>query len=313
MRKFNAILLTYKSNKKRGKSMEIRYFMKKIKLPEDCIDYISALYAKIKDDVEFRQITEDLEKHMPTHEINNKLTEYSSLKKLNTFEVCLAFICSAGNIFKSRYDEKGISDDIFWDCMQDIRYKAYECKKTYGVWGISCFGWYDGYFNAYRYELGRLQFEHWSFEQESYTFGDTTIKKGDLIVNIHIPSSGPLIPEAVLDSLKRAYDFMEYKHNNKMFLICKSWLLYPAYKNLFGENSNIRKFIDLFDIFDSVKDESFAFGYGPVFNTDKTNDISALPQDTSLQRSFVAYMKDKNADYGRGYGMIVVEDGKIIN
>ena len=132
-------------------------------------------------------------------------------------------------------------------------------------------------------------------------------------MNIHIPSSGPLYPSEVLASLEKAYDFMEYKYDNKMFFICKSWLLYPAYKNLFGENSNIRKFIDLFDIFDSVKDETFSFGCGPLFNTDKINDISVLPQDTSLRRSFVKYMQGENVDYGRGYGMIVMENKEIVS
>ena len=293
--------------------MELLYFMEKINLPDECIRYISSLYNKIKADNEIQQIIIDLENRVSACEINNKISEYSNSKILNSFEVCLSVICAIGHIFKARYDEKGINEKLFWDCMQDIRYKVLECKKSYGVWGISCFGWYEGYFNAYRFELGRLQFEPWRLEQECYSFGGTTVKKDDIIVNIHIPSSGPLYPSEVLASLEKAYDFMEYKYDNKMFFICKSWLLYPAYKNLFGENSNIRKFIDLFDIFDSVKDETFSFGCGPLFNTDKINDISVLPQDTSLRRSFVKYMQGENVDYGRGYGMIVMENKEIVS
>ncbi len=293
--------------------MELSYFMNKIKLPEACISYISERYETIANDPTFIEIIRSLENHTPTHLVHSKLIQYSESTGQNLFELCLVTVCASGHIFKSRYDEKGICEEIFWDCMQDIRYKVNECKKCYHVWGISCFGWYDGYYNATRFELGRLQFEPWSFEQEYYDFQGTSIKKGDTIVNIHIPSSGPLTPESVLTSLRQAYHFMPYQYNNKMFFICKSWLLYPAYKNLFGEKSNIRKFVDLFDIFDSVKDETFAFGCGSVFNTDKIDDIAVLPSETSLQRSFIKYMQGENVDFGRGYGMIVMENEKILN
>ena len=288
-------------------------FMEKIQLPSESIAFVFEFYEKIKNDAEFQEIIKGLENKVSTHEVHLKIIEYSEKKNYNKFEVCLTVLCNSWYIFKQRYDEKGINEELFYACMQDIRYKVFECRETYGIWGISCFEWYDGYLRANRFELGRLQFESWSLEQESYTFGDTTIKKGDTIVNIHIPSSGPLYPDAVCDSLKKACDFFEYKYDNKMFIICKSWLLYPAYRKLFKEGSNLACFYDLFHIFDSVKDETFSFGHGFVFRTPKTNDISSLPQNTSLQRSFAEYMKSENADFGRGYGMIVMENGKIIN
>ena len=293
--------------------MEMRYFMKKINLPEECICYSTGLYGKIKNDEEIKSIIEGLKNHMLIGEVDRKIKEYSDTKMLNAFEVSLAVICATGYIFKTRYKEKGIDEEIFWASMQDIRYKVNECKKCYDVWGISCFKWYDGYYEAARFELGRLQYERWKFEQASYSSGSTTIKKGDFIVNTHIPSSGPLFPDKVIESLELAYDFMHYKIDGKMFIMCKSWLLYPAYKPLFKPGSNIRKFIDLFDIFDTVKDDSFTFGCANVFNTIDENNIDSLPQNTSLQRNFVEYMRSKEPDYGRGYGMIVLDNGKIIN
>lgn len=293
--------------------MEIRYFMEKINLAEECINYVLSIYKRIKSDNEFKSILIGLENHMLIGEVESKIIQYSQIKNLNTFEVCLVILCASGYIFKSRYEEKGIDDRIFWASMQDIRYKVNECKKCYGVWGISCFRWYDGYYEAARFELGRLQYERWKFEQDIYSNGSTSIKKGDFIVNTHIPSSGPLIPGKVIESLELAYDFMKYKFDGKMFIMCKSWLLYPSYKPLFKPDSNIRKFIDLFDIFDTVKDDTFAFGCANVFNTTDEKNIDLLPQNTTLQRNFAEYMRSNNPDYGRGYGMIVMENGKIIS
>lgn len=287
-------------------------FMKRIKLPNDCIENVVSLYEKIKEDTAIKDIVLKLENRQYDY-VDSIIKEFSSDKGLDNKLVNLAIICATHYIFKQRFSEKNVPEDIFWASMSDIRYKLMECKNTYGIWGISFIPWYYGYYEAARYDLGRLQFEEKYLEQERYSHGETIVLKGNSIVNTHIPSSGSLLKEDVIDSLKRAYDFMEFKYDGKMFIACKSWLLYPSYKHLFGEKSNIRQFIDLFDVYDVVDDEDFAFGCEHVFCREATCEIHQLPQDTSLQRAFVNYMKQDNPKFGRGYGMMVMKDGKIIH
>ena len=73
-------------------------------------------------------------------------------------------------------------------------------------------------------------------------------KKGEKIVGLHIPSTGPLTPELVDESLERAYRF--YKPNGGYLVLhCHSWMIYPPLYELFPKGSNLEKFYHRFDIF----------------------------------------------------------------
>ncbi len=70
------------------------------------------------------------------------------------------------------------------------------------------------------------------------------LKYGDPVINIHIPESGPLTPEACLDSLYRVRDFFaEYfpDYAWKAFC-CESWLLDPQLAGILPAKSNILAF-----------------------------------------------------------------------
>ena len=68
---------------------------------------------------------------------------------------------------KERYQEKGISEQIWLDSCMDLNWKLYECRKMYGIWGSFVSWWFDGFFEMTRFALGRLQFELMDFP-ESY-------------------------------------------------------------------------------------------------------------------------------------------------
>ena len=60
---------------------------------------------------------------------------------------------------KERYQEKGISEQIWLDSCMDLNWKPHECRKMYGIWGSFVSWWFDGFFEMTRFALGRLQFE----------------------------------------------------------------------------------------------------------------------------------------------------------
>lgn len=194
--------------------------------------------------------------------------------------------------------------------MKDIKYKSKECKDRHGIWGIISIDWYGLYYRAERYDLGRLQYEKIPFEYNDCTIKGVTVHRDDTVVNIHIPSSGPLRLDDVEESLKRAYDFFDCKNNGKMIFVCKSWLLFPDYKDNFSPTSNIYKFREIFTIFSTVKQENLATVFPRIFYKDINSDISSLPNETSLQRAFLEYMNKENAKFGFGCGMIIMENGK---
>lgn len=46
---------------------------------------------------------------------------------------------------KERYQEKGISEQIWLDSCMDLNWKLHECRKMYGIWGSFVSWWFDGF------------------------------------------------------------------------------------------------------------------------------------------------------------------------
>ena len=130
------------------------------------------------------------------------------------------------------------------------------------------------------------------------------------MLNCHIPSSGPLTPEAVLDSLKRAYSFYaDVQKEGILPVVCHSWLLYPPHYELFGKNT--KAFYDLFTVL--RQDVSAENGdFWRVFNRPFSEDIlTDLPEDTSLRRGFKQFLLAGNK-MGSGYGVLLFDGERVL-
>ena len=89
-------------------------------------------------------------------------------------------------------------------------------------------------------------------------------------------------------------------------------MIYPKHKEIYGENSNLRKFYELFDIIDAVENQS-NHNFWRIFNVDYSPEtLDSAPEDTSLQRGFEAYIKQGNC-MGTGKGVLLFDGEKIIN
>jgi len=62
------------------------------------------------------------------------------------------------------------------------------------------------------------------FDADCYEKCGNTLKRGDTVINFHIPSAGPLTDEKRLDSYKQAYKFFGGKDGEPMAFVCGSWL-----------------------------------------------------------------------------------------
>lgn len=195
-------------------------------------------------------------------------------------------------VCKKIFDEKNIDEDIFYDTMKDLKYKLCECKQLYGSWGTFVAWRFTRHMKADLVALGRLQFEQISFEYDY----DTVLKKGDLIINCHIPSLGALIPEEMTESLKRAYKF--YNASGSMYVMCDSWLLYPLYYKLFGKKT--KAFFDRFDIFKVYEGDIELWR---IFDKNSFSDINENDLKTTLQKNFYEYLKN-DGKTGAGVGII---------
>lgn len=199
-----------------------------------------------------------------------------------------------------RYKEAGLSDEIYIDTISDLRNKLYECKKLKGEWGTFVAWWLAGYFGLKRFALGRLQYEVVEHE-------------GGHALNCHIPSGSPLNFEAVMASLRKAYDFYpQVRRDGKITVVCHSWLLYPPHRELFSDGGNLRRFVDLFTITESTPDPKNQSLWLIFYKNYNSVSLDELPTDTTLRRAFVKYLRDGNCmGYGRGY--LVFDGEKVVS
>ena len=122
---------------------------------------------------------------------------------ISKYTLDLLFIIGISRRTWELYQEKGISREIFHDSMADMHWKLLECHKMYGIWGTFVIGWFPWWFQLKRFALGRLQFELTTFGSE-YEKEGLVLHKDSPVVNVHIPSCGPLKPEDFKASYAKA-------------------------------------------------------------------------------------------------------------
>ena len=225
----------------------------------------------------------------------------------------MVFLLRCIEPLKEAYAAKELPETLLWETMRDLRYKLMECYKTYGVWGTFVTSWYGNFYRLGRFALGRLQYEKKPFRFEEGMCYRGLVRAGDLVLHTHIPSSGPLLYEDVMNSLRRAYDFYrEDLREGKLVFDCSSWLLYPPYfKTVFAEGSNLHRFGSLFDVIQEKEDTEYA-DFWRLFGLPYSDEnLLAAPTDTSLRRRMKDYLLS-GGKMGSGYGVILFDGEKII-
>lgn len=228
----------------------------------------------------------------------------------------LFFVLECAALLEKKYEEKAFDKELFTGVVRDIKCKIDECRKTKNVFGTFVIEWYKGFFELTRFSLGRLQYDKarcdrdWK-DKDSGVIGDFTLNDGDFVLACHIPSSGPLKAESVIESLKIAYDFFgDSIKDGIMPVVCSSWLLYPDYQDVFGRESNIGNFARNFKIRKVHHSDKFTDAWR-VFGMDYDNNLSKLPSETSLQKKFIEYMKTKN-QFGVGRGILLFDGNRVL-
>lgn len=214
----------------------------------------------------------------------------------------LLFICLSEQLKKS-YKKYGISDEIFYNTISDLRYKLDECILVYNTIGTFVPMWYKGFFEMKIFALGRLQFEIKNIWFDCDING-VHIPKGTKVLSVHIPRSGtPLYHDLVIESYKRAQEFFKDKFDANIIFICDSWLLYPWNRTILKDNSNLAQFYDDFTIVNSGDYDNYNEVWR-LFDCLYDGNVNNLPSDTSLRRAYIERIKN-GLPIGHGTGVIV--------
>lgn len=185
------------------------------------------------------------------------------------------------------YQKKNISDEIFIETMKFCTRCLREHYDNFGSYRFIMAWWFPRELAFEEFRVGALEYE----------FAQTDMRE----IYIHIPSDADLSRESVQESLKMFYEFRRnyFPEWEEVLLVCDSWLLSPALKDLLDETSNILAFQELFEI-DETNPEatwfmSFVYpGYGEI--------SEELPEKTTLQRRMKTYLlKGKQVGVAKGH------------
>ncbi len=289
------------------------------------IDYISSrdLFLKMYPDESLQKI---LENYIKRNE--KKIEKHLKFCYKNRWEIHLkkdrflklALVYAFLPEVKNRYDKKGIDDKIFFDTMSDIAIWIKDCRDNFHTEGLDELNWIMHHMNMNIFKIGRLQYQKMLYYgNKSYEKNGESVKFGDKVLNVHIHRGEKLDYRECEKSFIEAQEFFakyypEFPNNRFM---CFSWLLYPENKKFMAEDSNILKFPRLFDIVSQHEDPASAYRWlfgvryknkDMLKNKKKYGNYGLtehLPQDTSLQRNAVEYIKN-GGTLGDGMGVKII-------
>lgn len=147
----------------------------------------------------------------------------------------------------SKYSSLGIDRDIFIDTLEDLVRWTDIWSEIKGELYLGELEWLWHIFTLRIVKLGRLQFCTKVLIEDIESFG---LKKGDPVLDVHIPAAGPLDTEECIKSFRLAESFYPRFFPDFKFkcFTCHSWLLDRSIEDLLPTDSNIIRFGRLFEI-----------------------------------------------------------------
>lgn len=187
-------------------------------------------------------------------ELLDLTVEEFNQEKYQADEILIYYLYFCERLSK-KYKEKGILETILMDTLSDL---VIWCKVYYsltGKIGIGVSDFIKNHLSFKLFKLGRLQFCKGAFSKD---YDAISVKKGDSVLEIHIPETGKLVKEDCEFSIKKAKEFFnkffpEFKFK---YFSCNSWLLDDTLKDMLNENSNIVRFSDMFEKIDRVRSDN---------------------------------------------------------
>jgi hypothetical protein len=189
---------------------------------------------------------------------------------------------------QSRRVPEAVSRATFADLGRHVRI----ARRLFGLRGFTEQQWLQLHLRGILYDLGRLQFNlaTLSLSQADLDASGIDASPGTIVVETHIPETGPLGPADVGASFAAAQAFFAThfpEHGTIRHATCDSWLLDPQVGALVP-GSNIAAFGARYKLFPParVADQS-ALDF--VFRS-PTTPLADLPRDTRLQRGLVGHL-----------------------
>ncbi|MBQ2719072.1 MAG: hypothetical protein IJF73_03285 [Clostridia bacterium] len=201
-------------------------------------------------------------------------------------------------------------EEIFLDSARDLLYKVRELETADGITGTCSLNWFFNFLRRELFALGRLEFHVVGFNYPALTIGEHTIRKGDPVIKVHIPSSGRMTGEECLDAYRRAYRHFRHRFSDDVIpFICYTWLLDPEISEKMPDGG-IAQFASAYTTFDSIVHEDDD-DIWRVFGKRYT-DYSLLPRGNRLQR-LLADRLQAGGHFVSGRGAFFHDGESVVN
>lgn len=298
------------------KATYIKNLAERLSFPTEAVEFLSACATQISENAQAdasmaEAIWAFAKSNYSFDGMKYRFARISELSSLHEYTVAMLFLMQACEDLERRYAEAGYDDKLFIDTMSDLRFKLIECKNVKGIWGTFVASWYPGFFNMTRFALGRFQYEKREFSHDCYGVNGYFVRKGDTVLNFHIPSSGvSLTDEVRFDSYRRAREFFFPEAEGAVPFVCSSWLLWPGYESYIPDGLNLKRFRHDFTVLSASESDTFGNGWR-VFADKAELPANELPRDTSQRRMFAKYCED-GKKHGHGYGVFLFDGEKIV-
>jgi hypothetical protein len=193
---------------------------------------------------------------------------------------------------RRHHHERGVPDDVSWATLSlALALRAHRDLAGHNGLGLTHQWGPPIRLRGAYYRLGRLDFNR---AELSFSNGP-----GGFALSVHIPASGRFDQAAVEESIAAAREFFprHYPDEPVTFFTCDSWLLDPQLAEYLPADSNILAFQRRFTLVPRRVDGQVATGDGAIMRfvfgrQDAAEDVlDDLPQDTKLQRAFVAHLR----------------------
>lgn len=224
------------------------------------------------------------------------------------YTVHLVLLLNCTKPLLSEYKKQGISEDIYWNSILDLRSKACECKENYGIWGTFVETWFLPFYTLERFGIGRFQYDLSDFGENYYNEFGVELRDGDFTLGMHIPShQGAITYDVRLDSYKKAAEFFKDRFpEKKMIVCCNSWLLYPDNLNIFSENSNVRDFVLDFEPLDIKRTYDFGDAWRVFGVEEAKKPLNELRGSTGMQKAYMDWFA-QNKKPGVAYCILIFD------
>ena len=193
-----------------------------------------------------------------------------------------------------------VMPDGFVDGLSDVPDPAQEWKTTLRVTDTAAMGHPISPCGIMRREEIRLPLSEWV----------CVLKKGDIILDMHIPAGGNMTPAKCGESMRQARDFFHryYPEKSPVAVVCGSWMLSPLLERILPPTANLVQYLCELYLFPLISGGTASLGF--IFFQEKF-DAATAPRQTSLQRAVLEYLQAGHVWHNSGMFMLLDDVDKF--